>query len=165
MNCRVRADFPTPPLPTMITLCRARELWFLPLLVAMSGALCRASYTHLHAHSHTLVHTIGRLHTLTAPAEEKRGNISTNASRTDHRCSERWHYVINVTLLTVTWRVPELGFAPTNPETRDYISKCQMAHLEPLNFATFVIKSSSQPIIGNYATAAECEMVLWNTLK
>lgn len=53
MNCRVRADFPTPPLPTMITLCKARELWFLPLLVAMSGAISRASFTHLQTHPHT----------------------------------------------------------------------------------------------------------------
>ncbi len=40
MNCRVRADFPTPPLPTMITLWRAREVWFLFLPEAMILA-CR----------------------------------------------------------------------------------------------------------------------------
>lgn len=27
MNCRVRADLPTPPLPTMMTLCKAKEFW------------------------------------------------------------------------------------------------------------------------------------------
>lgn len=40
MNCRVRADFPTPPLPTMITLWRARDVWFLFLPEAMTLA-CR----------------------------------------------------------------------------------------------------------------------------
>lgn len=35
MNWRVRADLPTPPLPTIMTLCRARELWFLLLLAAI----------------------------------------------------------------------------------------------------------------------------------
>lgn len=39
MNWRVRADLPTPPLPTIMTLCRARELWFLLLLAAMSRLL------------------------------------------------------------------------------------------------------------------------------
>lgn len=29
MNCSVSADFPTPPLPTMITLWRTRDVWFL----------------------------------------------------------------------------------------------------------------------------------------
>lgn len=36
MNCRVNADFPTPPLPTMITLWRTREVWFLFLPEAMA---------------------------------------------------------------------------------------------------------------------------------
>lgn len=36
MNCRVRADFPTPPLPTMMTLWRTREVWFLFLPEAMT---------------------------------------------------------------------------------------------------------------------------------
>jgi len=35
MNWRVRADFPTPPLPTMMTLWRAREFWPLGFAVAM----------------------------------------------------------------------------------------------------------------------------------
>lgn len=32
MNCSVSADFPTPPLPTMMTLWRVSEFWplFLP---------------------------------------------------------------------------------------------------------------------------------------
>lgn len=37
MNCRVRADLPTPPLPTMITLWRAREFCPLGLLVVMTA--------------------------------------------------------------------------------------------------------------------------------
>lgn len=40
MNCRVRADLPTPPLPTMITLWRTRDVWFLFLPEAMTEA-CR----------------------------------------------------------------------------------------------------------------------------
>lgn len=40
MNCRVRADFPTPPLPTMITLWRTRDVWLLFLPEAMTLA-CR----------------------------------------------------------------------------------------------------------------------------
>jgi len=40
MNCRVRADLPTPPLPTMITLCRARELWLLLLFAAILLVFC-----------------------------------------------------------------------------------------------------------------------------
>lgn len=35
INWSVRADFPTPPLPTMITLCRAREFWPLGFAAAM----------------------------------------------------------------------------------------------------------------------------------
>lgn len=74
MNCRVRADFPTPPLPTMITLCRARELWFLPLLVAMFGVICRASfYTLANTPTHIKPEC---LHTLTTPAKKKTENIS-----------------------------------------------------------------------------------------
>lgn len=38
INCRVRADFPTPPLPTMITLWRTRDVWFLFLPEAMTVA-------------------------------------------------------------------------------------------------------------------------------
>ena len=38
MNWRVRADFPTPPLPTIITLWRARE--FCPFGLAAAMALC-----------------------------------------------------------------------------------------------------------------------------
>lgn len=40
MNCRVRADLPTPPLPTMITLWRASELWLLLLLAAILLVFC-----------------------------------------------------------------------------------------------------------------------------
>ena len=40
MNCRVRADLPTPPLPTMITLWRARELWLLFLFAAILLVFC-----------------------------------------------------------------------------------------------------------------------------
>lgn len=40
MNCRVRADFPTPPLPTMITLWRTSDVWLLFLPEAMTLA-CR----------------------------------------------------------------------------------------------------------------------------
>lgn len=40
MNCKVRADFPTPPLPTMITLWRTRDVWLLFLPEAMTLA-CR----------------------------------------------------------------------------------------------------------------------------
>lgn len=36
MNWSVRADFPTPPLPTMITLCRVSEFWPLGLAAAMA---------------------------------------------------------------------------------------------------------------------------------
>lgn len=36
MNWSVRADFPTPPLPTMITLCRAREFWPFGFAAAMA---------------------------------------------------------------------------------------------------------------------------------
>lgn len=35
INWRVSADLPTPPLPTIITLWRAKELWFLLLLAAI----------------------------------------------------------------------------------------------------------------------------------
>lgn len=35
MNCSVSADFPTPPLPTMITLCNTSDVWFLFLPEAM----------------------------------------------------------------------------------------------------------------------------------
>lgn len=37
MNCRVRADLPTPPVPTMITLWRTREAWLLFLPEAMAA--------------------------------------------------------------------------------------------------------------------------------
>lgn len=35
INWSVSADLPTPPLPTIITLWRAKELWFLLLLAAI----------------------------------------------------------------------------------------------------------------------------------
>lgn len=35
MNCKVKADFPTPPLPTMITLWRASEFCPFGLAAAM----------------------------------------------------------------------------------------------------------------------------------
>ena len=41
MNCRVSADLPTPPLPTMMTLWSTRELWFLFLLDAMAPLIDR----------------------------------------------------------------------------------------------------------------------------
>jgi len=45
MNCRVSADFPTPPLPTMITLWRAREYWFLFLPEDMT-LVCNGPAAH-----------------------------------------------------------------------------------------------------------------------
>lgn len=37
INCSVKADFPTPPLPTMMTLCKANEFCPLGLFAAIFG--------------------------------------------------------------------------------------------------------------------------------
>lgn len=61
MNCRVRADFPTPPLPTIISLCSTRELWFLPLLAAITGFFfvpLLNTQTHVHRYTHTHTHDL-----------------------------------------------------------------------------------------------------------
>lgn len=113
MNCKVRADFPTPPLPTIITLCSARELWFLLLLVAISGFFF-VSLPHSHAHKHTQTHIrpSAPKDSLGQPANEKNGNIITyitllTASVTivnnyqtvqekcGGKCRDRWQLLLN----------------------------------------------------------------------
>lgn len=48
MNWSVRADFPTPPLPTMITLCRAREFWPFGFAAAMALRTDRRKRNWIH---------------------------------------------------------------------------------------------------------------------
>ena len=97
MNCSVRADFPTPPLPTMITLCNARELWFLPLLAAIVGSFfVPLLYTQAHVHTHTHTH----MHRQIQPVNDKSGNISLptvnnlKKERTQE-CRDRWQLLLN----------------------------------------------------------------------
>ncbi len=129
MNCRVRADFPTPPLPTIITLCSARELWFLLLLVAITGFFFvplshtpthTHTLTHSHPHTHTLTHTPLCTQTLlTQPANDKSGNISVYAVNNLHTGSVRTDGSCYLTAfaVTVTCCAKALGFAPTNLES------------------------------------------------